>query len=138
MKAYKRDEFQIDDIKPSVRFACFTKDKYHNVVLQVGGSIHIRLQDETELKGKLDSIYADTEGETLSLAIDTEDGYFSDIDTDTIETIFPFDCDNCVDCPTPDREETGKSVIRITTEAGWHCTKTLEISRESIKSVEVL
>ena len=138
MTEYKKDEFQIDVIKPSVRFACFTKDKYYDVVLQVGSNIHIKLLGETELKGKLDSIYVDTDGDVVSLAIDTEEAYFSDIDTNTIETIFPFDCDNCADCPIPDREEAGESIIRITTRTGWHYTKTLNISRESIKRLEVL
>lgn len=138
MDKFMAGEFAIDDIKTSVRFACFTKYQYYDVVLQVGSRIHIRLSNGKEIEGKLDAIIADTDSELLSLNIDSDDGYYQDILPDDIETIFPQDCDNCADCPPEEKAESNISRIRITTDTGWECTSDLAIPRESIRKIEVL
>ena len=137
MTEFRSGEFAIDDIKTSVRFACFTKYQYYDVVLQIGSRIHIRLSDGKEIKGILDAIIADTDAGLLTLSIDSDDGYYQDILPDDIETIFPHDCDNCTG-PTEEKAESNISRIRITTDTGWECTSDLAIPRESIRKIEVL
>ena len=102
-KKMKNKRFSIIDIQPSIRFAadsCEGKDgEYRDVVVQVGSRLCIGLKSGTEISGKVDSILIDTNHDMFLFSMDTEKGYWTDINPEDVEHIWPDDSDNCADVP---------------------------------------
>lgn len=112
---YRDGEFWVVDIRPSIRIACDElKGKhghYFDVVLQKGSWIHCKLVDGTEIEGKICNIITGAEDFSFIIVSANIDGHLRDnaIDIDDIETVFPYDCDNCADSPTPEKETFGET-----------------------------
>ena len=108
---YRDGEFWVVDIRPSIRIACDKLKRYDghyfDVVLQNGSRIHCKLADGTEIEGTVENIIIGAEDFSFIIVSANIDGRIKiqAIDTDDIETVFPYDCDNCADSPTPEKEQ---------------------------------